>query len=161
MAKTLVVYYSAQGHTKKIAEQIAENLSADIFEIVPKSKYTEEDLDWTNDNSRASREYADESLRDVEIASTEVPNWADYDTIIIGYPIWWGIAAWPTNSFVKNVDLAGKKVIPFCTSHSSGLGDSDLLLKSDANGGNWLDGHRFYQDAPAATIKSWTDGLEV
>lgn len=159
MSKTIVIYYSAQGHTKNIAEQIAENLQADIFEITPKEKYTEEDLDWTNDNSRASREYADKSLRDIELATTEIPNWSDYDTVIIGYPIWWGISAWPTNSFIKHVDLNGKKVIPFCTSHSSGIGESDLLLKADSNAGDWQECYRFFQDAPAGSIKSWTDSL--
>ena len=115
MSKILVIYYSAQGHTKNIAEKIAENLQADLFEITPEAKYTEEDLDWTNDNSRASREFANESERDVKLTTTDVPNWSDYDTILIGYPIWWGIAAWPANSFVKAQDFTGKTVIPFCT----------------------------------------------
>ncbi|MDO5451633.1 MAG: flavodoxin [Candidatus Saccharibacteria bacterium] len=159
MSKTLVIYFSAQGHTKKIAEQIAGNLSADLFEIIPKPKYTEEDLDWTNDNSRASREYADQSLRDIELASTDIPGWSDYDTVIIGYPIWWGIAAWATNSFIKTLDFGDKTVIPFCVSHSSDLGDSAKLLQADSSGGNWLPGHRFYQDATTSDIKSWTDNL--
>ena len=99
-----------------VVEQIANNLEADIFEIVPVDEYTSDDLDWTDDDSRVSREHEDESLRDVELLSTEVPNWDDYDTIIIGYPIWWGIAAWPVNTFVEANDFSGKTVIPFCTS---------------------------------------------
>lgn len=159
MGKTLIIYFSAQGHTKKIAEQIANNLGADLFEITPAQKYTEEDLDWTNDNSRASREFANESERNIELTTTDIPNWSDYDTVLIGYPIWWGISAWPVNSFVKTQDFANKTIIPFCVSHSSELGDSAKLLQADAQNGNWQDGHRFYQDASAADIKSWTDGL--
>lgn len=157
--KTLVVYYSAQGHTKKIAEEIAKNLDADLFEIVPDPIYTEEDLDWTNPDSRASRENDEPELRDIKLATTEIPNWADYDHIIIGYPIWWGIAAWPVNNFVKSQDWTNKTILPFCTSHSSGLGDSDLLLKNDANSGDWQDGVRFFQDAAPAKIKSWCDEI--
>ena len=160
MSKTIVIYYSAQSHTKAVAEKIASNLNADIFEITPKAKYTDADLDWADKNSRSSREYADESLRDVELASTDIPNWADYDTVIIGYPIWWGISAWPTNSLIKKLDLNGKKVIPFCTSHSSGVGKSAELLQADANGGDWQDCHRFFQDATDSDIKTWTDSLD-
>lgn len=157
--KTLVVYYSAEGHTKKVAEEVASNLSADIFEIVPEEPYTKEDLDWTNPDSRASRENDNPELRDIKLKTTEVPNWAEYDRIILGYPIWWGIAAWPVNAFVKLNDWSGKTVIPFCTSHSSGLGDSDLNLKDDAKNGDWKDGTRFFQDALPAKIKTWCDSL--
>lgn len=80
MSKILIVYYSAQGHTKKIAEGIATNLSADLFEITPKQKYAEEDLDWRSDNSRASREFADKTLRDIDLVTTDIPGWFDYDT---------------------------------------------------------------------------------
>lgn len=161
MNKALIIYYSAQGHTKKIAEQIATNLQADLFKITPKQKYTEEDLDWTNDNSRASQEFADESKRNIELTTADIPNWSDYDTILIGYPIWWGISAWPVNSFVKAQDFSNKTVIPFCVSHSSDLGDSANLLQADATGGTWQPGHRFYQDAPASDTKSWTDSLTI
>ena len=99
--KTLVVYYSASGNTERVAKAAAEAAGADLFEIVPVEPYTSEDLNWTNDNSRVSREHNDESLRDVELTSTEVANWDSYDTVLIGYPIWWGIAAWPTDGFVK------------------------------------------------------------
>ena len=157
--RTLVVYFSAQGHTEVVAEQIAENLDADIFEIVPADEYTSDDLDWTDDNSRVTREYEDESLRDVELVSTEVPNWEDYDTIIIGYPIWWGIAAWPVNTFVEANDFSGKAVIPFCTSSSSGLGQSGELLREAAGTGNWLEGQRFRSNPSDDDIKEFTDSL--
>ena len=157
--KTLVVYYSAQDHTKKIAEEIAQDLQADLFEIVPKNIYTEDDLDWTNDESSCTREHANPELRDIELSSTSVPNWAEYDRIIIGYPIWWGIAAWPVNSFVKSQDFTNKTVIPFCVSHSSGLGESDKELQTDANGGEWQDGYRFFQDASPDDVESWTKSI--
>lgn len=157
--KTLVVYYSAEGHTRKIAEIISSTLGADIFEIVPDPIYTAEDLDWTSSDSRASRENDDESLRNVKIKNTEVPNWQDYDRVILGYPIWWGIAAWPVNSFIKSQNWNGKTIIPFCTSHSSGIGNSDLLLKADADGGSWQEGTRFFQDAMPAKIESWCKSL--
>ena len=158
MSKTLVVYYSAQGHTKRIAEKVAENLGADIFEIVPEEIYSEADLDWTNDDARATREH-DEDMRDVPLASTEVPGWENYDTVILGYPIWWGVSAWATDAFVKAVDWNGKTVYPFCTSHSSGIGDSDILLRKQANGGDWKEGFRFFQDATDETISKWTDTI--
>ena len=155
----LVVYYSAQGHTESVAEQIAENLDADLFEIVPVDEYTSDDLDWTDSDSRVSREHDDESLRDVELVSTTVENWDNYDTIIIGYPIWWGIAAWPMNTFVEANDFSGKTAIPFCTSSSSGLGQSGDLLAELAGTGNWLEGHRFRSNPSDADIRDWTDGL--
>ena len=91
--KVLVVYYSASGNTRRIAEEIAEAAGADLFEIVPTEVYTSDDLNWTNSDSRVSREHDDESLRDVPLTATEVPDWDSYDTVFIGYPIWWGIAA--------------------------------------------------------------------
>ena len=155
----LVVYFSAQGHTESVAEQIAANLNADLFEIVPASEYTSDDLDWTDDNSRVSREHEDESLRNIELETTSVSNWDTYDTVLIGYPIWWGIAAWPVNTFVEANDFTGKTVIPFCTSSSSGLGESGELLAELANSGNWQAGHRFSSNPSDSDIKTWTDTL--
>ena len=159
LGRVLVVYYSAQNHTEAVAQQIAENLNADIFEIQPVDEYSNADLNWTDDNSRVSREYADESQRNVELVSTTVENWDDYDTVLIGYPIWWGIAAWPVDTFVKANDFNGKTVIPFCTSSSSGLGRSGELLAEEANGGNWLEGHRFRSNPSDSDIQNWTDSL--
>ena len=155
----LVVYYSAQGHTESVAEQIAENLNADLFEIVPVDEYTSDDLNWTDSDSRVSREHDDESLRDVELVSTTVENWDSYDTVIIGYPIWWGIAAWPVDTFVEANNFSGKTVIPFCTSSSSGLGQSGELLADLAGTGNWQEGMRFRSNPSDDDIKSWTDNL--
>lgn len=158
--KTLVVYYSAQNHTKDVSKKIAENLNADLFEIEPKEKYSEDDLDWTDDNSRVTKEHEDESLRNVELKTTEVENWNQYDTVLIGYPIWWGIAAWPVDTFVKANDFSNKTVIPFCTSSSSGLGESGTRLQKEAKGGSWKQGHRFSSSPSEDTIKEWTDSLQ-
>lgn len=158
-SKILVVYYSAQSHTEVVAKKIAENLNADIFEIIPEEPYTSSDLNYNDDNSRVVKEYNDESLRDVKLTTTEVENWEEYDTVLIGYPIWWGIAAWPVNAFVKANDFTGKTVIPFCTSASSSLGQSGDLLEEYAGTGNWVTGHRFSSNASDSDIKEWTDSL--
>ena len=157
--KAIVVYFSAQNHTRNVATKIAANVGADIFEIEPVQAYTEDDLSWTDSESRVSREHNDESLQTIDLKSTTVPNWDEYKTVYIGYPIWWGGSAWPVDSFVKKVDFGDKTVIPFCTSHSSGLGTSDTDPKAKATGGNWQPGHRFSQDATDAEIKTWTDSL--
>lgn len=157
--KTLVVYYSASGNTKRVAEDIAEAASADLFEIVPTEVYTSDDLNRTNSDSRVSREHDDESLRDVPLTTTEVHDWDSYDTVFIGYPIWWGIAAWPVDGFVKANDFTGKTVIPFATSSSSGMGQSGSLLADMAGTGNWQEGQRFSSGASSSDVQSWVDGL--
>ena len=159
LGKTLIVYYSATGNTKEVAEEMAEDLNADTFEIVPSDPYTDEGLDWTDDNSRVSREYNDESLRDVELENTTVPLWDSYDTVLIGYPIWWGIAAWPVSSFVEANDFTGKTVIPFCTSSSSGLGNSGDLLEDKAGTGTWQEGHRFSSNPSDDDITDFIDSI--
>lgn len=157
--KTLMVYYSASGNTERVAKDIAEAAGADLFEIVPTEVYTSDDLDWTNPDSRVSREHDDESLRDVPLTTTEVPDWDSYDTVFIGYPIWWGIAAWPVDTFVKNNDFTGKTVIPFATSTSSGMGQSGSLLADMAGTGEWQEGQRFSSGVSSDDVQSWVNGL--
>lgn len=157
--KTLVVYYSASGNTERVAKDIAEAAGADLFEIVPTEVYTSDDLDWTNSDSRVSREHDDESLREVPLTTTEVPDWDYYDTVFIGYPIWWGIAAWPVDTFVKNNDFTGKTVIPFATSSSSGMGQSGSLLADMAGTGEWQEGQRFSSGVSSDDVQSWVNGL--
>lgn len=157
--KTLVVYYSASGNTERVAKDIAEAAGADLFEIVPTEVYTSDDLDWTNPDSRVSREHDDESLRDVPLTTIEVPDWDSYDTVFIGYPIWWGIAAWPVDTFVKNNDFTGKTVIPFATSSSSGMGQSGSLLADMAGTGEWQEGQRFSSGVSSDDVQSWVNGL--
>ena len=159
--KVLVAYYSAQGHTKTVAENIATEAKAELFEIVPTEIYSDDDLNWTNSDSRVSREHDDESLRTVPLKETTPANWANYDTVLIGYPIWWGIAAWPVDNFVKDNDFSGKKVIPFCTSSSSALGQSGTLLANMAGAGNWQEGMRFSSSASASTVQDWVKGLNL
>ncbi|MCI6008365.1 MAG: flavodoxin, partial [Ruminococcus sp.] len=157
--KTLVVYFSATGSTKAVAEKISDATNGDIFELVPQTPYTSEDLDWNNTESRVTKEHEDESKRDVALNSTSVDNWDSYDTVFIGYPIWWGIAAWPVNSFVKENDFSGKTVIPFCTSASSDIGDSGSLLKEMVGTGNWQSGQRFASNASDDDVKAWLGQL--
>ena len=157
--KTLVIYYSTSGNTARVAKDIAEAAGADLFEIVPTEVYTSEDLNWTNPDSRVSREHDDESLRDVPLTTTEVPDWDSYDTVFIGYPIWWGIAAWPVDTFVKNNDFTGKTVIPFATSSSSGMGQSGSLLADMAGTGEWQEGQRFSSGVSSDDVQSWVNGL--
>lgn len=155
----LVVYYSASGNTEAVANYIAEAAGGDLFEITPAEPYTDEDLNWTDENSRVTREHEDESLRDVALTATEVENWDSYDTVFIGYPIWWGIAAWPVDGFVEANDFTGKTVIPFCTSSSSSLGESGALLAELAGSGDWQDGERFRSGAAQSDIEAWVREL--
>lgn len=159
--KTLVVYFSATGTTQGVAQTIADTVGADLFEVVPSDPYTSDDLNWTNNDSRVSREHNDEGLRAVALESTDVDGWDDYDTVFIGYPIWWGIAAWPMSSFVAVNDFTGKTVIPFCTSTSSGIGQSGELLAELADVGTWLDGQRFSRGSSESDIASWIAGLNL
>jgi flavodoxin len=158
--KILVVYYSATGSTKAVAQTIADTVGADLFEITPVEPYTDEDLNWTDDSSRVSKEHDDESLRDVEITKATPENWDSYDTVMIGYPIWWGIAAWPVNNFIKENDFTGKTVIPFCTSASSGLGDSGNLLEEMAKTGEWQEGERFRSGVSDSDVQEWVNSLD-
>ena len=158
---TLVVYFSATGNTEEAAGYIAGLTGGDLFELEPVEPYTSEDLNYSDDNSRVSLEYADESLREVELVADTVENWDDYDTVFIGYPIWWGIAAWPVDNFIEANDFTGKTVIPFCTSSSSGLGQSGKLLAELAGTGDWQEGHRFSSGVSEADVEEWLSGLDL
>ena len=158
---TLVVYFSATGNTEEAASVIARLTGGDLFELEPVNPYAGEDLNYGDENSRVSREYADESLRHVDLTADTVDNWGEYDTVFIGYPIWWGIAAWPVNTFVEANDFTGKTVIPFCTSASSGLGESGELLARLAGSGNWLEGQRFSSRVDEEDVQAWLDGLSL
>lgn len=155
----LVAYFSATGNTEAAAGYIADAANADLFEITPADPYTADDLNWSDENSRVSREHEDPSLQTVELTETTPENWETYDTVFIGYPIWWGVAAWPVSSFVAANDFTSKTVIPFCTSSSSGLGESGDLLEELAGTGAWLEGQRFRSSVSEADVAEWVNGL--
>lgn len=159
--KILVVYYSASGNTERVAGVIADTAGADVFKVEPQEPYTDADLDWTDEESRVSVEHENEDKRAMELVSTEVENWDSYDTVFIGYPIWWGIAAWPLDGFVKANDFTGKTVIPFCTSSASDLGDSGKLLADMAGTGEWQEGQRFQSSASEGEVQKWVNGLGI
>ena len=154
----LVVYFSATGTTKDIAEKIAAITDADLYEIKAAQEYTEADLDWNDSNSRTTLEQDDKSVRP-EIASDPV-SLEGYTTIYIGFPIWWGEEPRIMDTFVESYSFDGITMIPFCTSSSSGIGRSGQNLAENAGSGNWLDGQRFGAGAPETEIQSWIEGLK-
>lgn len=156
----LIAYYSATGNTEAVANIIADATGGDLFELELTEPYTDDDLNWSDDNSRVSQEHENEDQRDVELVSTTPENWDSYDTVFIGYPVWWGIAAWPVNQFVENNDFTGKTVIPFCTSASSGIGDSGELLADMAGTGDWQEGQRFRSSVSDEDVVAWVESLE-
>ena len=158
-SNVLVAYFSATGNTERVANAIAEATGGDLFELTPADPYTDADLDWTDESSRVVREYENPEERDVALTVDTPDNWADYDVVYLGYPIWWGIAAWPVNDFVASNDFTGKTVIPFCTSSSSGLGESGQLLADLAGTGTWLEGERFRSSASQEDVTAWVESL--
>ena len=156
--RVLVAYFSATGNTEGVAEAIAQATGGDLFAITPADPYTSADLDWTDADSRVVYEYENPEERDVALAPETPTGWDDYDVVFLGYPIWWGIAAWPVSSFVAANDFDGKTVIPFCTSSSSGLGESGDLL---ADAGTWLEGQRFRGGASQADVAAWVESLDL
>ncbi len=159
--KTLVVYYSATGHTEAVANDIAETLNADLFQLIPTEPYSDADLDWTDENSRVCYEHEHPEDREVELEETTVEGWESYNTVFIGYPIWWGNASWVVDGFIAANDFTGKTVIPFCTSSSSGFGESGELLAEAAGTGDWLEGKRFSSSADAEEVAEWVSSLAL
>lgn len=161
--KTLVTWFSASGNTQRVAETIVNELGADEFVIEPAQPYTSADLNYSDPDSRVCQEHDDESLRNIELVQAEVPDFDQYDTVFIGYPIWWGIAAWPVNTFVQANDFDGKTVYCFCTASSSPIGNSATLLEGMANGGTWEGGTRFRSSevGNADVITQWLDSLHL
>ena len=160
-SRVLVAYFSATGNTERVANAIAEAAGGDLFEITPADPYTDEDLNWTDEDSRVVYEYENPDARDTELAAYTPENWEDYDVVFVGYPIWWYDAAWPVDGFVAANDFTGKTVIPFCTSSSSGLGQSGERLAELAGTGDWLEGERFRSDASQEDVAAWVESLEL
>lgn len=154
-ASTLVVYFSATGNTAGIAQAVAGQLGADTFAIEASVPYTDDDLNYNDDASRTSQERADARP---ELVQVTPGGWNGYDTVLVGYPIWWGEAAWPLRTFAEGNSFDGKTVVPFCTSASSGIGRSGELLAGLAGGGEWREGERFSAGA-SEEAASWAAGL--
>lgn len=154
-SKNLVVYFSATGNTRTLAGNAAKALSADIYEIVPQQPYTNADLDYNDKSSRTTKEQDDPDARP-EIKG-DLPDIGNYDTIVIAYPIWWGQAPRIVDTFVEASKpyLTGKKILPICTSASSGAGSSGDILRNLAPNATWKEAKRFETNASADTLKAW------
>ena len=154
--KTLVAYFSATGTTMEAATKLAKVANADLHEIVPETLYTPADLNWQNKSSRSSVETADKSSRPA--IANKVENMEQYDTVFVGFPIWWYIAPTIINTFLEQYDLTGKTIVPFFTSGGSGAGETLKYLKPSAPGANWVDPKNLNYMGEAE-IKSWIDSL--
>lgn len=155
--KTLVVYFSATGTTRGVAEKIAAITGGDLYEIEAAQPYTEEDRNWHDDNSRTTHEQNDPSFHP-EIGS-ELPSLEGYDTVYLGFPIWWGQEPRILDTFVESCDFDGITVIPFCTSGSSGIGNSGKNLEANAGSGTWLSGERFGGGVSEDELRAWIGSL--
>ncbi|WP_159456352.1 flavodoxin [Intestinibacillus massiliensis] len=158
-SKILVAYFSATGTTRSAAESAADALNADLYEIVPGTPYTADDLDYNNSSSRANREQSDTFARPA--ISRDVNKMEGYDVVFLGYPIWHGQAPRIICTFLERYDFTGKTIVPFCTSHSSGIGSSDTNLHALAPGADWRAGRRFPGGTGREAITSWIGGLEL
>ena len=155
--KTLVAYFSATGTTMEAATRLAKVIHADLHEIVPEVPYTSADLNWNNKNSRSSVEMADKSSRPA--VASMVENMAQYDTVFVGFPIWWYIAPTIINTFLEQYDMTGKTIVPFFTSGGSGAGETLKYLKPSAPGANWVEPKNFNYMSESDII-TWTNSLQ-
>lgn len=156
---TLVAYYSRTGHTEFVAETIAEATGADVFRIETVDPYTDEDVNWRNPESRVSLQHENPELRIVGLVVDRPEGWESYDTVFIGYPIWYGSVSYPVFTFASLNDFEGKTVIPFCTSTNAGIDGSDVFLSETAGSGAWLPGRRFTEKPEKEDILSWLESL--
>ena len=157
--KKLVAYFSATGTTEKLAKNLAKVAGADLFEIQPKQPYTDADLDWTNPLSRSTVEMKDMSSRPA--VANRVANMQEYDTIFVGFPIWWYVAPTIINTFLEQYNLTGKTVVPFATSGSSGMGKTNQMLAVSAKGANLVEGKRFSSNASIGALQDWLKDLNL
>lgn len=156
MSKVLVAYFSCSGKTKKLAEKIGEIVNGDLYEIKPTSPYTSSDLDWTNNESRSSIEMNNKSSRPQIVDDLENIN--NYDTVYLGFPIWWYQAPTIINTFLEKYDFAGKKIVPFATSGSSGMGDTNKYLINSCPGANLVEGKRF-GNVSLEELNNWINNI--
>lgn len=159
MSKKLVAYFSASGTTAKVAESLAEAIGADIFEIAPEVPYTPADLDWMDKKSRSTIEMKNPTSRPAIAAKRD--HMADYDTIFLGFPIWWYVAPTIINTFLESHDLTGKTIVPFATSGGSGMGKTNEKLLPSCPGAKLLEGKVFKSSTGKAELAKWVDGLKL
>ncbi len=159
MSRKLVAYFSASGVTAKVAETLAEAIGADIYEIEPAVPYSKADLDWTNQKSRSSVEMSDPTSRPAITGKRD--NMNDYDTVFVGFPIWWYVAPHIINTFLESYDLTGKTIIPFATSGGSGMGETNERLASICKGAKLIEGKVFNHSTTHEELAAWVDGLHI
>ncbi len=159
MSKTLVAYFSASGVTEKVAQTLAKTIGADIFEIAPKVKYTKADLNWMDKQSRSTIEMNDPSSRPEIAAKCE--NMGEYDTVFVGFPIWWYVAPTIINTFLESYDLTGKTIVPFATSGGSGMGKTNEKLAPSCKGAKLIEGKVLKSNANGSDIAAWVNSLSV
>ena len=159
MSRKLVAYFSATGVTAKVAETLAEAIGADIYEIEPAVPYSKADLDWTNQKSRSSIEMSDPASRPVITGKRD--NMEDYDTVFVGFPIWWYVAPHIINTFLESYDLTGKTIVPFATSGGSGMGKTNERLAESCKGAKLIEGKVFKRSASHEEMAAWVDGLHI
>ena len=158
MSSKLVAYFSASGVTGEVARTLAEAIGADIFEIKPKIPYTQADLDWMDKNARSTIEMNDPASRP-EMAE-RLDNADKYDTIFVGFPIWWYVAPTIINTFLESCDLTGKTVVPFATSGGSGMGGTNKALAPSCKGAKLLEGKVFKLSASADALRTWAESCK-
>lgn len=159
MSRKLVAYFSASGVTAKVAENLSEAIGADLYEIAPAVPYTKADLDWTDKNSRSTIEMNDPASRPAIDGKRD--NMEDYDTVFVGFPIWWYVAPTIINTFLESYDLTGKTVIPFATSGGSGMGKTNEKLQPSCPNSKLLEGKRFDANVSKAELAAWVDSLKL
>ena len=159
MSKKLVAYFSASGVTAKVAKALSGAVGADLFEIRPAVSYTKADLNWMDKNARSTIEMNDPASRPAMAAKCE--NMSEYDTVFVGFPIWWYVAPTIINTFLESCDLTGKTIVPFATSGGSDMGKTNEKLASSCNGAKLLEGKRFDSRVSGKELAAWADSLGI
>lgn len=157
--KVLVVYFSQTETTEGVAKIIGKATEADFFKLEPKNPYSTADLDWTDKNSRVSKEHENIDKINIELKNVKVDNFESYNTVFIGYPIWWGKASWVVYDFIQKNNFTGKTVVPFYTSMSTNSEDSEKKLEKMAGTGKWIKAQRFPSSYNEEDVKKWVEGL--
>lgn len=159
MSRKLVAYFSASGVTAGVAEKLSETIGADLFAIEPEIPYTKADLDWMDKKSRSTLEMNDPSSRPA--IARKCDNMDEYDTVYVGFPIWWYVAPTIINTFLESYDMTGKTIIPFATSGGSGMGKTNEKLLPSCKGARLLEGRVFKSNVNTAELTGWVDGLDI